>query len=424
MERRAPYRHNAQVPRPLHGATQTWRPLLTDTDAERAREAIDDIADALRDPGVTDIDAEIGGMGVAGGTSGAALFFAQIGDEKTALDFLDRALASAAEELPSLPLYVGTTGVGWVLSHLEGSILDPEEGPNDVDELVEAGLRSPRWKEFDLIRGIAGLGVYLLERGLPTDGLVAALERTATETDQGHTWWVDPTTVPQDRAELFPNGYYDVGLAHGQAGVVSVLALALAAGDQTAKPFLESTLRWMRAQRLPEDKGPGRYPLLFGPGDEPGGGRMAWCYGDIGVATALLAAGKALKDDDVLAEARSLAIECAEREPSRAGVLDASLCHGSGGLALLFARLAHAFDDERLAEAARTWGRVLLDQRMPGEPVGGIQYSMPIEGTDDRGLQPRAGLLEGAAGAGLVLHALTTDKAPDWDLLFLTRPVS
>ena len=412
------------MPEPLKGSVSQWTPLLSDHDADRAREAVEDIAAALRDPRTAEIDQELGEPSIAGGAAGIAVFFAEYGDDKTALDFVDRSLQRASEDMPTLPLYVGTPGVGWMLAYLERSVLDPEEGDNDVDELVAAGLASQRWKEFDLIRGITGLGVYLLERRRPLDDVVTALERTSVETPNGHTWWVDPTTVPKERAELFPQGYYDVGLAHGQAGVVAVLAAALASGTESARPLLESTLKWLRAQRLPEGVGPGRFPLLFGPDQQPSGGRMAWCYGDIGVAIALLAAGRALGDEEVVEEARTLSLECADRPMGHAGVLDPSLCHGSSGLSLLFARLAHGLGEERLADASRAWGRVILDQRVAGEPVGGIQYSMPIEGTDDRGLQPRAGLLEGAAGAGLTLLALTSDRAPDWDVLFLTRPVA
>jgi hypothetical protein len=413
------------VPLPLDGAPQPWAPLLTGDDAARARAALDAIADVLRDPAAAGLDPETETAGVAGGGSGLAVFFAQIGDEKTALDFLDRAIERAATDSPTLPLYVGTPGVGWAMAYLERSVLDAEEGDNDVDELVEIGLKSERWlahHEFDLIRGCTGLGVYLLERGRPADPAVTALERISTETDDGVTWWVDPKTVPAERAEMFPEGYYDVGVAHGQAGVVAMLAWAHAAGTATAKGLLDPALAWLLKQRLPEQKGPGRYPLLFGPGTERNGGRMAWCYGDLGVSVALLAAGRALKDENVLREAFETAISCAERPVEQTGAIDASLCHGAGGISLLFGRLHQAFGDERLADAARTWARILLDMRVDGEPVAGYRYSVP-QG-DGRGWEPRTGVLEGAAGVGLVLHALTSDVAPDWDSLFLTRPVA
>jgi len=411
------------VPVPSQGEVRAWTPLLSDTDADRAREAVGEIADAVRDPKTFEIDPELTGPGLAGGSPGAAVLFAHLGQNETALEFLDRALERASDDTPSLPLYVGTPGVGWTLAYLERFVLDPDEGDNDVDELVDIGLKSQfARREFDLIRGTTGLGVYLIERGRPIDGVVTALADSATETGDGITWWVDPRTVLPERAELFPDGYYDVGMAHGQAGVVAMLAHGYAAGTESAKPLLENALRWLLAQRLPEGEGPGRYPLLFGMDGKRSGGRMAWCYGDIGVAVALLAAGRALGDDAVLEEAHDLALFCADRPMEHAGVLDASLCHGSAGLALMFARLAHAFDEEKLADSARTWGRVILDQRIPGEPVGGIQYSVP-QG-DERGFEPRGGLLEGATGAALVLHALSTDVAPDWDVLLLSRPVS
>ena len=44
------------------------------------------------------------------------------------------------------------------------------------------------------------------------------------------TWWTDPMTVLPERAAQFPDGYVDLGAAHGQAGVVALLAVAAALG--------------------------------------------------------------------------------------------------------------------------------------------------------------------------------------------------
>lgn len=409
---------------------KTWSPLLDGDLADRARAAVDDIAEALRSPATAEADPTITGTALAAGTPGAALFFAELhaatgeqADADTAFAFLDQAIEQAAEERPAVQLYTGTVGVGWTLAYLERHLLDPDPEPNDVDTLVDAVLNTGRWREFDVIRGLAGVGVYLLERRHPLDRVVDALDAISEKTDDGTTWWVDPTLVTEERAEMFPNGYYDTGMAHGQAGVIAMLAAAHASGTENAKPMLEDTTRWLLAQRLPEGKGPGRYPLIFGKGDDsPSGGRLAWCYGDVGLAVALLAAGTALEDEAVLAEARELAYASADRSVESAGAMDASLCHGSGGLALMFARLAHGFGgDERLADAARTWARVILDMRVPGEGIGGVRYSVPVG--DQRGWEARAGLLEGATGVGMTLLALTTANPPDWDVLFLSRPV-
>lgn len=405
-------------------------PLLYGPAVDRARAAIDDIASALRDPSVYDVDPGFRSASIGRGQAGAAVFFAELaaatGDEsagETALAFLDNTLELAGDDPPSALLYPGTIGVGWTLAYLEGRLIDPDPDENDVDALAAQALSVPTWPSPDLIRGVAGVGVYVLERGRPMDATVERLAQMATETPQGTTWYVDPKICLPERREMYPDGYYDVGIAHGQAGVMVVLAHALAAGTEAARPLLASSTEWLLAQRLPEDGRQGRYPAIV-PNDDrdPGGSRAAWCYGDPGVAIGLLAAGRALGDDAVVEEARQVALASAARsEPGEAGILDAPLCHGSFGLMHVFSRLYEGLGDELLADTARHWFDYGMTQRRDGEPVAGWGSARPEDGKYR--YEPLAGFLEGATGVGLALLAATTDTAPDWDALLLTKPV-
>jgi hypothetical protein len=402
-------------------------PLLTGARADAARDTIATIAAALRDPAVTETDPTLQSPGVGSGAAGVAVFFAELGDEETALAYLDRALDGAAEAPPSALLYTGTVGVGWTLAYLERSLLDADDGPDDVEDLARQALSGAAWPSADLIRGVTGAGVYLLERlPRPTarqglDLVVQRLTAMAETQPSGATWWVDPATCLPDRREAYPEGYYDVGLAHGQAGTVALLAGMVTAGVESARPLLESATGWLLAQRLPDDAGPGRYPLIVAKDDRPpNGGRLAWCYGDPGVAIALLAAGRALDDEAIVDEAADLARLCAERPDDRAGVLDAPLCHGSAGLMQVFGRLAQGLQDDRLADAARHWCDVLFAQLAPGEPVGGVRTVRPRDGNPVH--EPLGGFLEGAAGVGLALLSAISDRPGGWDALLLTRP--
>jgi lantibiotic modifying enzyme len=407
--------------------------LLTGAAADEARAAIAEIAAALRDPATADVDPDLRSGTLGRGSAGAALFFAQLaaetgndGDAETALAFLDVALDRAADEMPTALLYPGTVGVGWTLAYLEGRLLDPDDGPNDVDELVARAVADAPWPSADLIRGVTGTGVYLLER-LPQPGartaldlVVAKLTEMAETFPEGTTWYVPPEGLLEDRKALYPEGYYDVGMAHGQAGTVAMLAAALAAGVDSAKPLLESATAWLLAQRLPDDEGPGRYPLIIDKRDHPPrGGRFAWCYGDAGVAVALLAAGRALHDEAILREAHDLAVTSIPRQD---GVVDAPLCHGSAGLLQVYLRLAQGTGDERLNDAARTWADVTLHRHRRPDGIAGYGSVRPTD-DDDRPWVPLAGFLEGAAGVGLALLAATSDHAPDWDTVLMTKPV-
>src|SRR5205823_3263538 len=107
--------------------------------------------------------------------------------------------------------------------------------------------------------------------------------------------------------------------------------------------------------------------------------RSAWCYGDPGIASSLLAAGRATARTDWEDIAMEVALAAADRPVDRAGVVDASLCHGSVGLAHLFNRFYQATGHPRFLAAAREWLRRTLAFRGPADRPAAFQFLVPVE---------------------------------------------
>jgi lantibiotic modifying enzyme len=396
--------------------------LLDGAEAVRAREVVAEIAAALAPPGPLDADPRLATASLCRGAAGVALFLGELAMVDTAYEdaagrWLDAAVDAAAAEPVSPSLYTGTVGVGWLLGHLDGRLVDAAGAADDVDELVARCLRRDE-QVIDLTDGLAGIGVYLLSRNDPGDGLdriVAHLARLAERTADGVTWFTGTHTMLPEEVALYPAGYYSVGMAHGHAGVVALLARLHQRGVAGAGPLLADATAGLMARRRPADDEVGRYPVLV-PGDGApvrAGSRLAWCYGDPGVAVALLAAARALGDARVEAEALATARAAAARPVERSGVVDSGLCHGAAGLLHLFATLARGTGDASCTEAARRWYGVLLGQR--GEGVAGFRAVFD----NDRQAEPAGGFLEGAAGAGLALLAAVEPASATWDVLLL-----
>ncbi|HEV7518070.1 MAG TPA: lanthionine synthetase LanC family protein, partial [Thermoanaerobaculia bacterium] len=228
--------------------------------------------------------------------------------------------------------------------------------------------------------------------------------------------------------ETYPEGHYNLGVAHGVPGVIGFLALALdaaaglpAATAEEARRLLEGAVDWVLAQRLPTGAA-SLFPYNFTPGMEPSASRLAWCYGDLGIAATLLAAARVAGEPAWEAEALVTARHAAARPAEGAGVVDAGLCHGAAGVAHLFNRLHQASGDDALGAAARAWFGRALALRQPGEGIGGFRAWLP-DGADragDLGWRSDPGFLTGVAGIGLALLAATTPVAPDWDRVLLT----
>src|SRR5207247_9179109 len=130
-------------------------------------------------------------------------------------------------------LYGGAAGVGWIAAHVAEGV---EELLDVIDRLMLRVLEVESWKrDYDLISGLAGFGVYFLERGdVPAarEGLatvVAHPDRTARRTGDLATWHTAPELLPPHQREIYPTGYDNCGLAHGVPGVVRLLA-RIAAG--------------------------------------------------------------------------------------------------------------------------------------------------------------------------------------------------
>ena len=203
-----------------------WTPILSGPNRDRAIEAALSIARRAADHGW-----ESEGASLAGGRAGAALLDAYLAWAELDEQAFDRAVAGieasleAAYAAPLASLYSGLAGVGWTLDHLSGTFVDvDEDDPCEmIDEALEGLLHQSPWEDtYDLIDGSVGFGVYALER-LPRPAatrvlrqIVKLLDRSAERVPDGITWFTPPQLLwlPETRAE-FPNGYYNVGVAHG-----------------------------------------------------------------------------------------------------------------------------------------------------------------------------------------------------------------
>lgn len=323
----------------------------------------------------------------------------------------------------NLSLFGGWAGLGWMTSHLDA---DDDFVGTHVDQLLAATLPEwPRRQGYDLISGLVGAGVHFVER-LPDErakrglGMVLdALETTAVQNDGGITWFTAPEFLPPWQRERAPNGYYNVGVAHGVPGVCWLLAKLCTARVEAARAesLLRRTFGWLRSCQPEPDRA--ELPSWIAPGvkREPNR-RMAWCYGPLGASAVVLEAAKAIGDRETENWARTLALACAGVPPEEARIQDAGLCHGAAGNAQIFYRLARNNEDAKFREAADAWFRATLDYRKPSEGIGGYRMWGDV-GDDRQGWVDDATFLTGSAGIGLALLAATTDIEPNWDRLLL-----
>lgn len=277
---------------------------------------------------------------------------------------------------------------------------------------IDRGTR-PCVREFDLFYGLTGLGSYLLSHDpaapILRDVLTYLVRLTLPldgDGDQLPGWWTefDPSG---HRSAPFAGGHGNLGMAHGVAGVLSLLAIGARAGvvvDGQTNAMIR-ICDWLDRWRQGTETAPW-WPQWItltehrtGAVTQPGPLRPSWCYGTPGVARAQQLAALALGDPGRQQLAERAVLACLS-DPAQLGrIRDAGICHGAAGLLHTAQRVARdavvtGFDDHlpRL--------RTLLRQ---------------LAATD-------AGFLDGEAGRSLALLAVDTDgiTLSGWDACLLS----
>ena len=274
--------------------------------------------------------------------------------------------------------------------------------------------------EYDLISGLAGLGVYhLVRHGPAASGMTAAVLGylvTLAEPVYWHGvslpgWWsgTGPASTPDP---AWPTGHLKLGMAHGIAGCLALLSGAMRAGIQVdghAKAVSELCATFDRYRQ-----GSGAcpwWPAMISLSEYDNGtansGRQArpsWCYGTPGQARAQQLAGLALGDHERMRLAERALAGCVLDRRVTGLLTDASLCHGWAGLVQALWRAASdAFDPQPLQAALRTARRGMEDQLARiGPPAS-------------------SGLLEGTSGIMLAQNDLPQagSEPPAWDACLL-----
>jgi|SRR5688572_13475923 len=395
----------------------TWAPLIPEPNARAEYLALaTKILDALEDGGVQQASTQ--------DLCDAAILAAYLGRDDAAAGFL----ASAIKAFQSTPwtrwgLFGGAAHVAWSVAHLaDGS--DADFLADAVQDWIARGIDEGKPVEHDLVSGLAGFAVLAAERAMTPSGarfgreIVELLEQTASVRDEGIAWFTAPESLPPWQRELAPEGYWNLGLAHGTPGVIASLAMLARVGIEPARclALIEGAVSYTLAVKQSHDHWsfPAWHPHGINGGQR--GHRLAWCYGDLGVAAALMSAGLAAKRETWRLESISLALRTARTTLALSGVSDAGLCHGSAGVAHVFNRLYQLTNEPALAEAARFW----LSHTVTLRRDDGIAGYPALKGTRDVAAWVADGsLLTGAAGVALAVHAATTDVEPSWDRLLV-----
>lgn len=303
-----------------------------------------------------------------------------------------------------------------------------------LDQHIEEAIRSrlhrahhridigqlPTLAEYDLIRGLTGIGAYLLHRQhhsqLLRDVLAYLVHLTHPLSTAGHRlpgWWT--LNAPNDRpSPHWPGGHANLGLAHGISGPLALLSLTHRAGIRV--PGHEDTIGRICSWLDQWQQGTGdrawwpetvtRAEHRTGTSRQPGPARPSWCYGTPGITRAQQLAALATGDSHRRRQAERALAGCLTDAHQLEKLTDNTLCHGWTGLIHTAARVAADAEDPEFLSTAH------LRTRCCGH-------------ADHNQVPHRDGLLEGRTGHQLARHTATAATPTAWDrALLLTGPTT
>ncbi|MFJ2113361.1 lanthionine synthetase C family protein [Streptomyces sp. NPDC087850] len=332
------------------------------------------------------------------GALGVALLHIERGESASARSSLVQAVAGGVSAGGNASLFHGAPALEFVLSRAGRSDRTVRD---TVDRVVGTRLAAarrrqasgalPHLAEFDLIRGLTGLGTLLLNRGVASPllkevlaYLVSLAQPVRIKGQKLPGWWSE--TGPS--GEEMDGGHSNNGVAHGIAGVLAMVSLAVRHHLQVPGQHdaIGVFARWLDTYGCCYWTTRDQLSVLVPPEPEPA--RPSWCYGRIGIARTQQLAALALGDPARRRTAEDIVVRTLADPVGLGRITDASLCHGWAGLLTV----ARAVADDSTAPNRFTPLIEDLSKRLAA----------------DLDRLPKPGFLEGRTGAQLALDGTNT----------------
>lgn len=311
----------------------------------------------------------------------------------------------------------GLAGIGWMIDHLEKKdFIDFDE--SDVLLDFDQKLSKYIFKElnvgnYDFLHGAMGVVYYYIQRNNKANNkvLLEAIEilDRIKSTNKWGIFWVFFNGLSYSKEIDIAN----LGLSHGIPSIITLLAkFNLVNPDKKTTKLIETSIDFILKTENKETNH-SLYPYTYNlnaPTDE--NSRLGWCYGDTGIALALLTAAKSLGNENY----KERAIQIMEHASMRKSlienqIVDAGLCHGTAGIAQMFRKFYFETGSIDFLNCSNFW----IDKTIELiEPRSNLITGM-VKWDSKLGYVNCYGMLEGLSGVGLALLSAISDVPLFWD---------
>ncbi len=369
------------------------------------------------------------------GQAGVSLFYYHLykfkGEEdhgRLAMDYLRECVTAISEESDlGITFSYGLAGIGWLINYYVqvGFVEEQEEAIfEDIDQLISNEVsRCIGHSMYDPMSGYLGYVNYLFQRPHndtvvnTLNNIVEGLWQTKiTVKENTYTWEAFNWDFYYQDA---PKEKYNLGLAHGIPGIIACLSKIYPLGiqNQKVKDMITGGVAWLLDQACTENEDRQyRIPSVIRMDGERRPSRLSWCYGDLGVAVALLKASNVLDNREFVEMGRELSLNSAKRSSNEYNSInEGGICHGAAGNAHLFFKLNKYLNQQELGRASEGWYRYMLALRRTDAGVAGFQSLQKDHASGGFNWFDDPSILTGAAGIGLSIISTLSDEHLGWD---------
>lgn len=308
------------------------------------------------------------------------------------------------------------------------------------EQILGGKATDPR--QYELIQGVSGVGLYLLQKSLPSKfreileeviSLLIALTHPIRIGNHEVPGWYIPYEMQFSESDKknYPAGNFNMGLSHGITGVLGFLAIASLNGINlpNQKEAMQRISHWLTSKcSIEEEKLFYKARVAFE--EEVNGipekiisshNREAWCYGTPGVARVLYLAGKALHDDELKSFSIKTFSSLFERPRETWNLPGPTICHGIAGLLLVTHFMAEDSQNLYLISKKNLLQNILTEYFDPNTPFGFTDFELCKDQSYAK--INMSGLLTGAVGVWLSLLTVEMKKIPNWYFPFMVNNV-
>jgi len=362
-------------------------------------------------------------VGVLSGLSGISIFLfhyseflqdEEIAHEATELIEISIEKLNGTYRLPTF--CSGISGFAWALDYLykyDFLDIEVEEYLLQLDTyLYKIMLQDFKQGRYDYMHNALGYAFYFLKRYHNTEikhlkdqyeqilsEVILNLDEISVNIQNNYAIWVSDV-MGQDKPVV------NFGLAHGLPSILSFFnkLTQVEKFKDTAKDKIRNLSDFILKNKLKFDNKMGStFPsYLYGTDYKNATeSRLAWCYGDLGIASVIWNSGKILNNELLKSEAIEIFKHSSERNTfETTEVKDMYFCHGSFGIVHMYRNIYKDTGIIEFKDTSEFWIKEGLKM-----------YEKNI--TENQG--PELSILEGLAGVGLVLLSCLKNERMAWD---------